>query len=114
MISGMAQVMDQLTVPPLTLVLSILHACCPERGVEGPRAIGGSGSSEVMHSVSLSATPFDLNSAPSGALGPDTTAENAHLPGLIEASACAAQVAKVAKRMTATVGPGRGFSITEI
>jgi uncharacterized protein len=58
--------------------------------------------------------PLDLNSAPGGAVASDTTAENAHLPGLIASSACAAHVPRVAKRMTATVVPGRGFAITEM
>src|SRR5215471_9680410 len=31
-----------------------------------------------MHAVPLSARPFDHNSAPSGALGADATAENTH------------------------------------
>jgi hypothetical protein len=91
-----------------------LHACCPLRGVDGPRAIGGSGSSDAMHSVSLSAKRSDLNSDPSGAVASDTTAENAHLPGLIASSACAAHVPRVAKRKTATVVLGRGFPITEM
>jgi len=82
--------------------------------VDGPRAIGGSGSSDVMHSVSLSAKPFDIDSAPSGALDPDTTAENAHLPGLAASSACAAHVPRVVKRITATFVLERGFAITEI
>src|SRR5262249_12369616 len=42
---------------------------------DGPRAIGGSGSSDVMHSVCLSAKLFNSDSTPSGALGSDTTAE---------------------------------------
>src|SRR5215469_2035113 len=79
--------------------------------MDGPLAIGGSGSSDAMHSVSLSAKRFDLHSAPSGAVASDTTAENAHLPGLIVPSACAPHVPRVAKRMTATVVLGRGFAI---
>src|SRR5438477_5941716 len=100
MIWDMAQVIDQLTVPPLLLVWPISHGWWPYRGVDGPRAMGGSGSSDVMHSVCLSANPFDPNSAPSGALGSDTTAENAHLPGFTASSACAAHVPRVAKRKT--------------
>jgi hypothetical protein len=91
-----------------------LHAWRPSRGVDGPRAMGGSGSSDVMHSVALSTKPFDPNSAPNGALGSGTTAENAHLPGITASSVCAAHVPRVAKRMTArTVILGRGFVITE-
>jgi hypothetical protein len=57
--------------------------------------------------------PLDPNSAPIGALSSDTTAENAHLPGLTASSACAAHVPRVTKRTTATVVLGRGFVITE-
>ena len=78
-----------------------------------PPCQGGSGSSDAMHSVSLRANPFDLDSAPSGAVASDTTAENAHLPGLIASSACAAHVPRVTK-MATTVVLGLGFAITEM
>jgi hypothetical protein len=47
---GVAHVVDQLTVSPFTSVLSTAQVF-PSLAADGPRAIGGSGLSAVMHAV---------------------------------------------------------------
>jgi hypothetical protein len=93
--AAVAQFHDQLTVPPLTSVLSALHGWFASCGADGPRANGGSamagrGLSELGHSVRLIVMPLGptctagSSCIPGGkCVTPGTSTVNSHLPTLI-------------------------------